>query len=69
MTDLQELIALGPLEARKSIPGQVLQPGRRRLRDSGRHVLAGGFTAEDVEHLVEAGLDPESSSLRRLPMR
>ena len=47
MTDLQQLIALGPVQAQVSIPVDVLEPPRRKLRHS--QPQRGGAALSDAE--------------------
>ena len=59
MTDLQELIALGPVEAQVSIPIAVLDPPRRRLRQSEPKQGGAGFSDAELSQLRSLGVDLE----------
>jgi hypothetical protein len=59
MTDLQELIAMGPIDAALSIPPDVLSPRDLRLRSSEPPAVSAAFTDSERSQLRALGVDLE----------
>jgi hypothetical protein len=57
MTDLQELIALGPVEPKVPIPSAVLAPPTRRRRDSEPRPAGAIFSDAEMSQLRALGFD------------